>query len=51
MYFQEIILTLQRHWADLGCIITQSYDVEVGAGTMAPYTFLRALGPEPWNVA
>jgi glycyl-tRNA synthetase alpha chain len=51
MYFQDLLMTLQRHWAQLGCIVTQSYDTEVGAGTMAPYTFLRALGPEPWNVA
>src|SRR5690349_833216 len=51
MYFQELILTLQDHWAKLGCIIAQPYDLEVGAGTMAPATFLRALGPEPWNVA
>ena len=51
MYFQDLILSLQNHWAKLGCIVTQSYDLEVGAGTMAPYTFLRALGPEPWNVA
>ncbi|MCA2980570.1 MAG: glycine--tRNA ligase subunit alpha [Myxococcaceae bacterium] len=51
MYFQDLILSLQRHWARLGCIVTQAYDLEVGAGTMAPYTFLRALGPEPWNVA
>ncbi|MGH9580508.1 MAG: glycine--tRNA ligase subunit alpha, partial [Terriglobales bacterium] len=49
--FQDLILTLQDHWAKLGCIIAQPYDVEVGAGTMAPQTFLRALGPEPWNVA
>ncbi|MDX2011963.1 MAG: glycine--tRNA ligase subunit alpha [Myxococcaceae bacterium] len=51
MYFQDLILSLQSHWAKLGCIVTQSYDLEVGAGTMAPYTFLHALGPEPWNVA
>ncbi|MER2565625.1 MAG: glycine--tRNA ligase subunit alpha [Myxococcaceae bacterium] len=51
MFFQDLILSLQNHWAKLGCIVTQSYDLEVGAGTMAPYTFLRALGPEPWNVA
>ena len=51
MTFQDLLLTLQNHWAKLGCIVTQSYDLEVGAGTMAPYTFLRALGPEPWNVA
>ena len=51
MTFQELILALQQHWAGQGCILTQAYDVEVGAGTMAPTTFLRALGPEPWNVA
>jgi glycyl-tRNA synthetase alpha chain len=51
MYFQDLIFTLQHHWASLGCIIAQPYDLEVGAGTMAPMTFLRALGPEPWNVA
>ncbi|HEY1087340.1 MAG TPA: glycine--tRNA ligase subunit alpha [Archangium sp.] len=51
MYFQDLLLTLQNHWAKLGCIVTQGYDLEVGAGTMAPATFLRALGPEPWNVA
>ena len=51
MYFQDLILSLQRHWAGFGCIVTQGYDLEVGAGTMAPATFLRALGPEPWNVA
>jgi len=51
MDFQDLILTLQNHWARLGCIVAQGYDLEVGAGTMAPATFLRALGPEPWNVA
>ena len=51
MYFQDLILTLQNHWAKLGCVIGQPYDLEVGAGTMSPSTFLRALGPEPWNVA
>jgi glycyl-tRNA synthetase alpha chain len=51
MYFQDLILTLQKHWAAQGCVLAQPYDVEVGAGTMAPATFLRALGPEPWNVA
>ena len=51
MYFQDLLFTLQRHWASLGCIVAQPYDLEVGAGTMAPSTFLRALGPEPWNVA
>ena len=51
MNFQEIILTLNRFWGQHGCIILQPYDVEKGAGTMNPATFLRALGPEPWNVA
>lgn len=51
MNFQEIILTLNKFWAGRGCIIQQPYDVEKGAGTMNPATFLRALGPEPWNVA
>jgi glycyl-tRNA synthetase alpha chain len=51
MTFQEVILTLERYWADHGCIIAQPYDIEVGAGTMNPHTFLRCLGPEPWNVA
>lgn len=51
MEFQEIIFTLQKFWASKGCIIQQPYDIEVGAGTMNPATFLRVLGPEPWNVA
>jgi glycyl-tRNA synthetase alpha chain len=51
MYFQDLILTLQRYWADHGCIIQQPYDIEKGAGTFNPATFLRALGPEPYNVA
>ena len=51
MTFQEIILTLQKFWADQGCILAQAYDVEKGAGTMNPSTFLRVLGPEPWHVA
>ena len=51
MTFQEIILNLQKFWADYGCTITQPYDIEVGAGTFNPSTFLRCLGPEPWNVA
>jgi glycyl-tRNA synthetase alpha chain len=51
MYFQDLILTLQKHWAAQGCVLLQPYDMELGAGTMAPATFLRALGPEPWNVA
>lgn len=51
MNFQELILRLQNFWGQQGCIIQQPYDVEKGAGTMNPATFLRALGPEPWNVA
>ncbi|TCK59541.1 glycine--tRNA ligase subunit alpha [Seleniivibrio woodruffii] len=50
MYFQDVILKLQRFWADQGCIVYQPYDIEVGAGTFNPATFLRCLGPEPWNV-
>ncbi|MFP4127331.1 MAG: glycine--tRNA ligase subunit alpha [Alphaproteobacteria bacterium] len=49
--FQELILRLQHFWADQGCVIVQPYDMEVGAGTFHPATTLRALGPEPWNVA
>ena len=48
---QDIILTLQQFWAKQGCMLMQAYDNEKGAGTMSPYTFLRAIGPEPWNVA
>ncbi|MGC7870143.1 glycine--tRNA ligase subunit alpha [Desulfosporosinus sp. SYSU MS00001] len=51
MKFQDLILTLNQFWGEQGCIIAQPYDVEKGAGTMNPSTFLRALGPEPWNVA
>jgi glycyl-tRNA synthetase alpha chain len=51
MTFQDVILTLERYWADRGCLIVQPCDIEVGAGTMNPHTFLRCLGPEPWNVA
>ena len=51
MKFQEVILALQEFWSDQGCILAQPYDVEKGAGTMSPWTFLRVLGPEPWNVA
>ncbi len=51
MYFQDLILTLQRFWAERGCLVVQPYNSEVGAGTYNPNTFLRALGPEPWNVA
>jgi glycyl-tRNA synthetase alpha chain len=49
--FQGLILTLQRFWADWGCVILQPYDMEVGAGTFHPATTLRALGPKPWNAA
>src|SRR5438093_1389638 len=49
--FQEIILRLQTFWAERGCVLQQPYDVEVGAGTMAPETFLRVLGPKPYKVA
>ena len=51
MKFQEIILALQKFWSEQGCILAQPYDVEKGAGTMNSSTFLRVLGPEPWNVA
>ncbi|MBM4288045.1 MAG: glycine--tRNA ligase subunit alpha [Deltaproteobacteria bacterium] len=51
MHFQDVLMTLERFWADRGCIIQQPYDLEVGAGTFNPATMLRVLGPEPWNVA
>lgn len=51
MTFQEVILALDKFWADRGCVIQQPYDLEVGAGTFNPATFLRVLGPEPWKVA
>ncbi|MCX7770042.1 MAG: glycine--tRNA ligase subunit alpha [Proteobacteria bacterium] len=51
MTFQDLILKLQNFWAERGCVIGQPYDIEVGAGTSNPHTFLRVLGPEPWNVA
>ncbi len=51
MNFQQLILNLQKYWGEQGCIILQPYDMEKGAGTMNPATFLRALGPEPWKVA
>lgn len=51
MKFQEMILALQSFWSEQGCILAEPYDVEKGAGTMNPSTFLRVLGPEPWNVA
>ncbi len=49
--FQTMVLKLQNYWSEKGCILLQPYDVEKGAGTMNPATFLRALGPEPWSVA
>ncbi|MBM3240768.1 glycine--tRNA ligase subunit beta [Candidatus Poribacteria bacterium] len=51
MTFQEIILALEKFWSDYGCVIQQPHDIEVGAGTFNPATSLRALGPEPWQVA
>jgi len=51
MTFQELVFSLERYWAGQGCIVQQPYDLEVGAGTFNPATFLRSLGPEPWNVA
>jgi glycyl-tRNA synthetase alpha chain len=51
MTFQDLVLALENFWAKHGCVIQQPYDVEVGAGTSNPATFLRVLGPEPWNVA
>src|SRR5947207_5342840 len=49
--FQELILRLNHYWAAQGCVLIQPLDLEVGAGTFHPATFLRALGPEPWNAA
>ena len=51
MTLQDLIATLQRYWADRGCLVHQPWDAEVGAGTMHPETFLRVLGPDPWRVA
>ncbi|MDF2927074.1 MAG: glycine--tRNA ligase subunit alpha [Paenibacillaceae bacterium] len=51
MNFQTIILTLQQFWSEQKCILVNPYDSEKGAGTFNPMTFLRAIGPEPWNVA
>jgi len=51
MNFQDLILNLSKYWSEQGCIIQQPYDIEKGASTMNPATFLRALGPEPWNTA
>ena len=49
--FQELVLNLSKYWSDYGCIIQQPYDIEKGASTMNPATFLKALGPEPWHTA
>jgi glycyl-tRNA synthetase alpha chain len=49
--FQDLILRLQRYWADQGCVILQPYDIEMGAGTFHPATALRSLGPRPWRAA
>ncbi|MBK7662379.1 MAG: glycine--tRNA ligase subunit alpha [Sterolibacteriaceae bacterium] len=49
--FQQVILRLQNFWAEHGCVLLQPYDIEVGAGTFHTATFLRAIGPEPWNAA
>ncbi|KMK75961.1 glycine--tRNA ligase subunit alpha [Alkalihalobacillus pseudalcaliphilus] len=51
MNVQTMILTLQEFWSKQNCMILQAYDTEKGAGTMSPYTLLRTIGPEPWNVA
>ncbi len=51
MYFQDLILSLDNYWKKQGCLLLQPYDVEVGAGTFHPATFLKSLGPEPWKVA
>ena len=51
MYYQDLVLALENFFAKKGCVIQEPYDIEVGAGTMNPATFLRVLGPEPWNVA
>ena len=51
MYFQDLILKLQNYWGEKGCLLLEPYDIEKGAGTLSPHTFLRALGPEPWKVA
>ncbi|HIJ83055.1 MAG TPA: glycine--tRNA ligase subunit alpha, partial [Magnetococcales bacterium] len=51
MTFQELIFALQHYWAKQGCVVVQPMDMEVGAGTFHPSTFLRVLGPEPWSTA
>lgn len=50
-HFQELIHRLNEYWSKQGCLIVQPYDLEVGAGTFSPHTFLKALGPEPWKAA
>src|SRR5687767_9529249 len=49
--FQDLILALQNFWIARGCVLLQPYDMEIGAGTFHPATFLRAIGPEPWRAA
>jgi glycyl-tRNA synthetase alpha chain len=49
--FQELIARLQQYWSQQGCVILQPYDMEMGAGTFQPATFLKAIGPEPWKAA
>ena len=49
--FQDLILALQQYWGARGCALLQPYDMEVGAGTFHPATYLRAIGPEPWRSA
>ncbi|MEO5353238.1 MAG: glycine--tRNA ligase subunit beta [Magnetococcus sp. XQGC-1] len=51
MTFQELIFALQTYWSQRGCVVLQPYDMEMGAGTFHPATFLKVLGPEPWNTA
>jgi len=51
MLFQDVILSLQKFWTSYGCVLQQPYDMEVGAGTFNPATFLRVIGPEPWKTA
>ncbi|MEJ2513897.1 MAG: glycine--tRNA ligase subunit alpha [Gammaproteobacteria bacterium] len=49
--FQDLLLRLQQYWAEAGCVLMQPYDMEMGAGTFHPATFLRSIGPEPWSAA
>jgi glycyl-tRNA synthetase alpha chain len=49
--FQELVFKLKKYWSDRGCVLQEPFDAEVGAGTMAPETFLRVLGPKPYRVA